>query len=349
MEANNLVLADIIDINEVWKRLSLNFDEIALQHMPYHTKIAKELYNILVTSALHSSTNIILYGAKGFPLNLLWESVFQRNFGKDFHKNMLVWKNQITYYETPYFFEVDVGDPQQPKDVDMLSNFIKDIVQHPGVFNMRHIIIINNIDQLCHKKSTFAFRVLLERYSSNVLFLCTTHNMSAIEKPLLSRCMDFRIPLATISEIELILRNLELAFNEDLRTHNCRDLYNAVYIGWLTKYAPSSIPSDFCKYKIRGMEEILNRKTLSMEDVRQFTSQISVHDISIRDIALDICIHTKNKNKTELFDYAAVIDHMCSTTEGYRKPLYIELFLNVALFGLGREYFRKELGLLSNN
>lgn len=344
---------DTIDIHngidELWRYISSRFHTVVLNNLPYHSAIVKELYTLLTNAESSNSTNILMYGAPEFPKSLLWECIFADKYGS-FRKTRNVWRNQINYLETPYFFEVDVADPQHPKDIEILSNFIKDIVQHPCVLNRRHIIVVNNIDKICMRGSTYAFRVLLERFSSNALFVCTTTKLSSIEKPLLSRCIDMRIPLPSTEQLQSIFQDLNIPFHPFLIQNNCCDIYFAVFIAYMTMISPESVTNELCKYKIPKFYEFITKKNISIEDIRQFTSQISVHDVSISNILHDLLIHTKTlKKKHELIEYSAKIDYMCNLTHGYRKPLYIELLLNIALFGLNREDFKNKLQILSHN
>ena len=78
-----------------------------------------------------------------------------------------------------------------------------------------------------------------------------------------------------------------------------------------------------------------NKKKNTIEDIRNFVSKISVHDPSFRDLTIDILnTITISKKKFEFINKATEIEYMFATTEGHRKPLYIELLLNFALFGL---------------
>jgi len=344
---------DIINIHngidEMWRYISSRFQSVILNHLPYHSAIVKELYILLTNADSHNATNILMYGAPGFPKSLLWECIFASKYGT-FRKTHIVWRNQINYLETPYFFEVDVADPQHPKDFDILSNFIKDIVQHPCVFNTRHIIVVNNIDHICMRGLTYAFRVLLERFSANALFVCTTTKLSAIEKPLLSRCIDMRVPLPSTQQLQSIFHDLNIPFHPFLIENNCCDIYFATFIAYMSIISPETVTSELCKYKIPKMYEFMSKKNVSIDDVRQFTSQISVHDVSISNILHDLLIHIKTPRKQhELIEYSAKIDYMCNLTQGYRKPLYIELLLNIALFGLNREDFKNKLQIIDHH
>lgn len=333
-------------INDIWMRFMNNVETHVFPHLRYHSLVAKEIAYILADKN-DTPTNILLYGPKGFPMNIIWESLFPRS-----NKRQIVWNNQVTYLETQHFFEVDVSFPHNPKDIDTLAGFIKELIQHPCVFNTRHVIVIDNIDYICslhNGKQSYAFRVLLERFSQNAVFICTTCNRAHLEQPLLSRFIGFRVPLATTSEIQSIFKSLGIPFHPMIIEYCCRDLYFAIYIAWLSLHAPAKIKHDMFKYKVYDMHSLVvaaNKKP-SYVDIRELTSTVSVHNASIRDITLDMIQDIKcEKKKRELIMCAAKIDHMCATTESFRKPLYIELLLNITAYGLGDAEYMSKLGII---
>lgn len=331
-------------MNDIWMRVMDNVETHVFPHLRYHSIVAKEIAFIL-SDKNDTATNILLYGPHGFPMNIIWDSLFPRSI-----KRQIVWNNQVTYLETPHFFEIDVAYPHNPKDIDTLAWFIKELIQHPCVFNTRHVIIINNIDYICslhNGKQSYAFRVLLERFSQNAVFICTTCNRAHLEQPLLSRFIGFRIPLATTAELQNIFESLQIPFHPMIVEYNCRDLYFAMYIAWLSLHAPSKIKPDMFKYKVSDMHALVaSGKKVSHADIRDITSHVSVHNASMRDITLDIIHDIKcEKKKQELIMYAAKIDHMCATTESFRKPLYIELLINIATYGLGDTEYMSKLSL----
>jgi hypothetical protein len=323
-------------MDELWKYFTTNFEDKILKNLPIHTAIVNKLKTILLDGGIYEIQNILLYGAKGFPMNLIWESVFRELFGTNYYKNLVVWHNKVNYIETPYFFEIDMDDPNNTKELDALSMFVKEIIQHKCVHSTRHVIIINNIERLCTRRSSYSFRVLLERYSANAIFICTTNHFGSIESPLTSRCINIRIPLLTSQEITTIMTSLEFTHHPLLKANGCRDIYFTLYVHWLTCNMPEIITEEFCNYNTPGLLDLLkNKKKNTIEDIRTYVSKISVHDPSMRELTIDILnTITNNKKKHEFISKATEIEHMIATTEGQRKPLYIELLLNYSLFGL---------------
>ena len=255
------------------------------------------------------------------------------------YKDLKIKKIDNKLYKISYFVNNYNQEKVFPKELDVLSLFLKELVQHPCVHSGRHIIILHNIEKLCARRSSYSFRVLLERYSANALFICTTHQFGSIESPLTSRCINLRVPLPTCVEIGHIMISLGLTQHAYLKECDCRDIYFTLFVHWLTENMSEVITEEFCKYKTLGLAELLkNKKKNTIEDIRTYVSKISVHDPSLADLTNDIlkmmtCNKTNMKKKHEFLEKATEIDYICSTTEGHRKPLYIELLLNIAVFG----------------
>ena len=132
------------------------------------------------------------------------------------------------------------------------------------------------------------------------------------------------------------MTSLELSHHPLIKKEECRDIYFALYTHWLTLHMPEVITEEFCSYHTLGIVDLLkNKKKNTIEDIRTFVSKISVHDPSIFEITNDILNTISNtKKKYEFLNKATEIEYMFATTEGHRKPLYIELLLNVAIFGI---------------
>jgi hypothetical protein len=128
-------------MDELWVYYFDNFKNV-LHHLPYHKKVIDMFINQLDTIS-----NTILYSHKGIPLELLYYTAFKKKFG-NYIINKLVWDKDVLYNETPYFFEIDLSIPQQPKDLMKFTELIKHMVMHPCIHARRHIIIIKHIDYI---------------------------------------------------------------------------------------------------------------------------------------------------------------------------------------------------------
>ena len=323
-------------MDDIYNEIINNFDK-CLPYIPYYDKMVNNIVNLNFCS----NPNLLLYGAKGFPFDFIWETILQKKFGK-YKKVKYTWQKDITYYETPYFFEIDLLYPHQTKDMETFSEFIKELITHPCIHEDRHIIILKSIDELSNRHKATAMRVLLERYSKNAFFICTTSQISAIETPLQSRFLLFRCPVFTSDEMENCLKALNLTYHPLLKEVENYDFYYSLFIAWMYKMYPEDISTSLCQYKLPFFHEFLltsvqNKKedSPSMEDIRKITQKICVHNGNFNMIVYDLLLFYKDSSiefKTYIIHQCSHIDHLCSTTEEYRKPLYVEYLLHTIFY-----------------
>jgi hypothetical protein len=274
----------------------------------------------------------------------------RKKFGK-YTKTKHVWgKDIVTYYETPYFFEIDLLYPHQTKDINLFSEFIKNLINHPCIHEDRHIIVLQSIEQLSDNTRSTALRVLFERYSKNAFFICTTGYIGRLEQPIISRFFGIRCPIFTQDEMENCFKVLGRNYNRLLKESDCHDFYYALFISWLQEHYPEDINEAIC-YKFPYFYEFLlttETSTPSLEDIRTITQKISINDGTFRMILEDLLRYYKNYSdewKHDIVDKCSYVDKLCSTTEEYRKPLYIEYLFNI-IFNNLQNY--KELQRIPN-
>jgi hypothetical protein len=319
-------------MDDLWKDVKCNFHK-CLDHIPEHNRIV----NLIKELNLSSSPNLLLYSTIGFPLDFLWEIALIERFGL-FNKTRCIWKKDVTYYETPYFFEIDLLYPHQTNNIEVFSEFIKDIIAHPCIHSSRHIIVLRSLEVFCDKRKSTALRVLLERYSKNVFFICTTYKICKMELPLLSRFLCIRTRIFTSEELETCFTILGRTYHPLITTCNSNNFYFALYISWLAENHPYEVTERLCSYQIPFFYDFLKENlTPSMDDIRKITQKISIHEGTFNMLVHDLLLFFNNSNddiKMLITSYAAEIDSMCSTTESFRKPLYIEYFLHKVFYDI---------------
>jgi hypothetical protein len=283
------------------------------------------------------SPNILLYGAKGMPHVLLWDAIIEKRFGK-FRRTECVWNKQWIYNETQYFFEIDLANPNQPKDIETLVDFLKEIIVHVCMHAKRHVFFLKNIDVICAKGASGTFRVLLERFSNTAWFVCSTYRLGALEQPLHSRFHNIRVSLPTNDDIRTLFHAMQIDLPETCISSNVRNIPFAMFIANVLKHE-ESLPYSLdviCLLNAPFLSELTksNSSSTSIDDIRIFTQKLSTHGYTISHIVQDILSLQiiKPSKMYDFIQFATQVDHMCSLTDKYRKSLYIEWLLTVACY-----------------
>lgn len=273
--------------------------------------------------------NILLYSTNGFPIDIFINELIKKKFNINrIFKTENVWEKNINYYENQFFFEIDLMNPNFSKNYELLTNFIAYLIKIRNIYNEKHLIVIKHIDLLKDEFSNL--KILLEKYSSNVYFICTTYKIASIEDAIKSRFTCFRLPLFKTHEIDNILCNY---LNKNLNTYlvksNCRNLIFATFISEIENKEPQLITEEFCNLKYPPLYNFIktfNKKKYNLEDIRKLSYNCFQYNITISDILHDY-IYIVKKINTDIIQKAADLDHCLNLTNKGREPIYIEAFL----------------------
>lgn len=273
--------------------------------------------------------NILLYSANGFPIDFFINELIKKKFNiHTIIKNENIWEKNIYYYENKHFFEIDLMNPNFSKNYELLTNFIAYLIKIRNIYNEKHLIIIKHINLL--KEEFSILKILLEKYSSNVYFICTTYKISSIEDAIKSRFTCFRIPLFKTNEINVIFNNyLNKNLNNYLIKYNCRNLIFSIFISEIENKEPHLITEEFCNLKYPPMYNYIktfNKKKYNLEDIRKISYNCFQYNITITDILHDYIYITKKKN-SDIIEKAANLEHCLNLTNKGREPIYIEAFI----------------------
>lgn len=305
-----------MEINNYWSIFKNNFKNIIESN---------EYYNKILNFSYDSNINILLYSIYGFPLDLFIEEIIKKKFNiKAIYKNECIWNKNIIYIENQHFIEIDLLNPNMSKDFSILNDFLLHIIKSKNIINNKHFIIIKNIDLL--DNYFFAFRILLERFSNNVYFVCTTYKISKIEAPIKSRFTLFRIPLFKHEEINKIFRDLNIPLNRFLIENKTRNIINALFIAQVEKNEPEIITYQFCNYHFPPLFDFIEEKDFSIENIRKLSYKLCQYNISISQLTIDLLKKNK-KSKEELIKQACMIDNLLIKTNKGREPIYLEALL----------------------
>jgi len=318
-------------------------------------------YKIILKNILLSSNNKLLYTPIGFPidsfLNTLLIQIF--NIKPPFNKTEHIWEKSIIYIENQHYIDIDLMNPENIKNIEKITSFLLHIISSKNVKMKKHYIVIKHVDLL---SSLFCdFRIILEKYSHNVIFICTTHYITRLEPPIRSRFSTFRIPLFTFEEIQNIFSNyLNISMNDYLFETKPRNIVKALFISEIERHPLSSeiLTKEFVEYNFPPFVEFIkeyNKNKNNLDDIRGLSYKCCQYNISILQIVQDfirlvdlgtyyINIRSqssednineldnnidiiKKKLKCEIIKIGTDIDYLLSQTNKCKEPLYIENLL----------------------
>ena len=276
-----------------------------------------------------STNNYLLYSNNGFPFDLFIEEIIKKKFNlKYIYKTENIWNKTIIYNENQYFIEFDLDNPNMPKKLDNLTEMILFIIKTKPINNNKHLIIIKNIDKL--NEYFFAFRIILERYSNNCYFICTTNKISKIEAPIKSRFCLMRLRLFSNYEINYIFtHHLNITLNQYLIKNNCRNIIFAIFIAQVEINEPFLITEDFCNLNYPPIKNFIN-DNYNLNDIRQLSYKYSQYNLKIKDLTLDLLKIYKNKYKL-ILDNSIELENLLNISNKGREPIYIEALLSQVL------------------
>ena len=318
-------------------------------------------YKIILKNILLSSNNKLLYTPIGFPidsfLNTLLIQIF--NIKLPFNKTEHIWEKSIIYIENQHYIDIDLMNPENIKNIEKITSFLLHIISSKNVKMKKHYIVIKHVDLL---SSLFCdFRIILEKYSHNVIFICTTHYITRLEPPIRSRFSTFRIPLFNFEEIQNIFSNyLNISMNDYLFEIKPRNIVKALFISEIERHPSSSeiLTKEFVEYNFPPFVEFIkeyDKNKNNLDDIRGLSYKCCQYNISILQIIQDFIrlvdlgtyyINIKSKSseeniseldnniddikknlKCEIIKIGTDIDYLLSQTNKCKEPLYIENLL----------------------
>lgn len=236
-------------------------------------------------------------------------------------------------------------NPENIKNIEKITPFLLHIIGSKNVKMKKHVIVIKHIDLL---SSLFCeFRIILEKFSHNVIFICTTHYITKIEAPVKSRFSRFRIPLFTFTEIQTIFTDyLHISMNDYLFETKPRNIIKALFLSEIERHPTSTelLTKEFVELNFPPFVDFIkgyNKNKNNLDDIRGLSYKCCQFNISILQIIQDfICLvdfesyyvnirdsNDKNKLKCDIIKIGVEIDYILSQTNKCKEPLYIENLL----------------------
>jgi hypothetical protein len=316
-------------------------------------------YKLIMDNILLSSNNKLLYTPIGFPIDLYLNTLLIRIFDikEPFNKTEHTWDKSIIYIENQYYIDIDLMNPENIKNIEKITSYLLHIIGSKNVKMKKHYIVIKHIDLL--SELFCDFRIILEKYSHNVVFICTTHYITKLETPIKSRFSTFRVPLFTFEEIQDIFSNhLNISMNDHLLETKPRNIIKAIFISEIERHPSSGeiLTKDFVEFNFPPFVEFIknyNKNKNNLDDIRGLSYKCCQYNVSILQIIQDFiklvdygtyylnirCSHIqqyphhtfddtmKNDLKNEIIKIGMDIDYLLSQTNKCKEPLYIENLL----------------------
>jgi DNA polymerase III delta prime subunit len=172
---------------------------------------------------------------------------------------------------------------------------------------------------------------LLERFSKNVWFICTTYHISKLESPLQSRFFSIRIPSPSEIQIHHIINYLDNTCTAPVENrYTERNLIKAITMPvtineknqWI--YSLTYPPlNDF----------ILTTSEFSIENIRSIVYKAFQADVSLCEFAYDIIkiCSQRGDNVHDMIKEFANYEHKASQSKGTRIIIYMEYMLYYAM------------------
>ena len=283
-------------------------------------------FKLILDTYKNIEYNLLLFSYKGFPIDLFIDEILKAKFNiKTLHKNELIWNKTIVYYETQYFLEIDLNNPNISNGYSFITEMILFIIKNRPMIGNKHLIIIKNIDRL--GEYAFAFRIIIEKYYNNVYFICTTNSISKIESPIKSRFSLIRMRLFTVPEIHMIYNK----YLECECKNNNRNIIINIFLAQVNINEPHLITKEFCEYNYPLIKNFMDTK-YDLNDIRQLSYKLSQYNLSIADIIMDLIKIYKEMNYNDrkimdIIDIGADIDYILTISNKGREPIFIENLL----------------------
>ena len=311
-------------------------------------------YKLIMDNILLSSNNKLLYTPIGFPIDIYLNTLLIRIFdiNAPFNKTEHTWDKSIIYIENQYYIDIDLMNPENIKNIEKITSYLLHIIGSKNVKMKKHYIVIKHIDLL--SELFCDFRIILEKYSHNVVFICTTHYITKLETPIKSRFSTFRVPLFTFEEIQDIFSNhLNITMNDHLLETKPRNIIKAIFISEIERHPSSDeiLTKDFVEFNFPPFVEFIknyNKNKNNLDDIRGLSYKCCQYNVSILQIIQDFIklvdygtyylnircksseqnIEDIKKNlKYEIIKIGMDIDYLLSQTNKCKEPLYIENLL----------------------
>ena len=185
-------------MNNLFKDFKHNKDFLSL----IHYKLGYKLYNIISNN---NHPNLLIHGVNGSGKTLLIKTVLNDLFDINKYTKKELLTENIIYERSDfhYYFDLKLVN----NDLKFID-FIKDIVKSYNHYtNKYNYIILDNFEYLSNLNQD-RLRVIFEKSLNTSKIIIITSKLNKINNPLLSRFINFRIPLHNLIDKYIYFKKL---------------------------------------------------------------------------------------------------------------------------------------------
>lgn len=305
----------------------LKDQQIRLQALEWiHTHMVDWMLNIpkyrtvienLQKEPLEHLPNMLFYGVTQIPLEYLAYALVKERLPQ---KRKHMWNDTLPYFECERFFEIQCTHPSMPKNYTLLCEFMKHILTSQCIHENKHIIILRDIDIIAQSEYHYALRVLLERFSQNVLFIGTTHHLSKLETPLLSRFMLLRIPSPNMDTLTELGKQIAPSIEPYLYIHKHSSIMETLFRLYMKLHE-----HDMCLLDNDADLKVFLSKTRTFEEIRTYAFRVFQRGIPFAEFCFHLIENIKPaKYQSRLIQELANLEHQLVLSSRGREPIYYE-------------------------
>ena len=215
------------------------------------------------------------------------------------------------------------------------------------------VVVINNVDDLSSSTQD-SLRRTMEIFSDRCRFIMWSRSLSNVLKPLQSRCLLFRVPSPTKSELFNLICEIAALEKIDNKLEVCNTILNkshgntktALWLLQLYKHKKDISKTNLTSYD-NAIHYIINKmmlykNTKNIIEIRTIIYDVLITNITgttiIKDLVDKLILHPKipNKCKIQIPEIAAECE--CNLVQGRREIMHLDLFV-ISVMALLDEHF----------
>lgn len=309
----------------------------------------KELLNILeVMSKDESIPHLIFYGPEGSGkktiIRLLLQMLYDDDVNNTTMNNYTVIgsgnkTNTISIKQSNYHIVIEPNNNNFDKHLitDLVKIYAKKVPLN--IFKSKRsfkTVLINSIDNMSYYAQT-SLRRTMEKYSKTCRFIMWCHSLSKVIDPLKSRCLCFKVPSPSESDIFTyifkinISEKMNLNFNKlcDIAEKSNGSIKKALWILQLVK-SNYDYYTEYNKSLINLVNIILKYDLSTVNEIRNILYNMMITNFEGTRIISDILMEILKRDvpesvKCNIINIAAKYDH--NLIRGRREIIHLEAFI----------------------